>query len=142
MEIQDKLLMFVNHMFIRSFWKTLLWLFVISLLSLMPVKDISDTPIFSIPHFDKLVHFVMYMILSTLLLQGTSLFRSRYKPVIQILYTAGLVVIYGVIMEYIQLAFITSREGDLIDVLFNIAGCLCGIAFYRIYSVRKMSGWS
>jgi len=129
-------------MFIRSFWKTILWLLVISLLSLLPLKDTDETPLFNIPHFDKLVHFIMYLVLSALLLQGIREFRTRSKEVNHILYTAGMVVIYGIIMEYIQLTFITSREGDLMDVLFNIAGCVCGIALYRIYSARKMTGQS
>ncbi len=139
-ENSRQMCMFVNHMFIRSFWKTLLCLLVISLLSLLPLKDVNKTPLFNITHIDKVVHFVMYLILSAFLIQGISRYRTRLKPLIQILYTAGLVVIYGGIIEYIQLAYITLREGDLIDFFFNIAGCLCGIALYRIYSTMKMSG--
>ena len=131
--------MFVSHMFIRSFWKTIVCLLVISLLSFLPLKSSDNTPFINIPHLDKLAHFIMYAILSAFLLQGISLFRNQLNPFINILYTAGIVIIYGVFIEYIQMTYVSYREGDLLDILFNSAGCLCGIVLYRILPARKMS---
>jgi VanZ family protein len=111
----------------------------ISLLSLLPAKSIESSYLFDIPYIDKLAHFFMYTVLSAILLRDISFYRARSGTLVHILITAGFVIIYGGVIEYIQLRLITSREGDLLDFLFNIAGCLFGIILYRVYFTRKMS---
>jgi VanZ family protein len=115
------------------FWKALLWLVVISLLSLLPVKDIEHVPMFGVPNIDKAVHFTMYGIFSALLLNGFQRFGRKRVTVRKIIYAAGIAIPYGMIMEYFQLVLVTSRHADVVDIMFNIAGCITGISLYALY---------
>ena len=127
--------------YLLPFWKALLWLIVISLLSLLPVNDIEHVPLFGVPNFDKAVHFAMYGIFSALLLDGFTRFAPKRVNTRNIIYTALIAVPYGMIMEYFQLVLVTSRHADVVDVMFNVAGCAAGISLYALY-VRMRYGRS
>jgi glycopeptide antibiotics resistance protein len=125
--------MFIPTMIIRSFWKVILWIIVITVLSCLPAQDIIKPPYLNIPNLDKIVHFLMYSFFSFLLLQGL----LRYKPagnhelflIIAVITSS----VYGCLMELAQLKIFTSREGDIIDLVYNIAGVMAGLLIYELF---------
>ena len=124
--------MFTPTMIIRSFWKVILWIIVITLLSCLPARDIIEPSFLKIPNLDKIVHFIMYSFFSFLLIQAL----LRYKPagnhelflIITIITSSA----YGCLMELAQLKIFTSREGDITDLAFNITGAIAGLLIYEI----------
>jgi len=122
-------------MLLRSFWKTAIWVVIITTLSLIPSGG-DDIPFIAIPHFDKAVHFIFYGVFSFLLLQGLDLYKPDFGIARLIFLTILIAVVYGGLMELVQLVAVPTRHGDLFDLLSNAGGCVFGVVFYRIYSFR------
>jgi VanZ family protein len=73
---------------------------------------------------DKLIHFLIFMILQFLLLLET--FRPFYElKSKKIWIITGITIIYAVLSEVIQLFLINYRTGSIFDLLAD----LCGITF-------------
>lgn len=119
-------------MILRSFWKVILWLITITVLSCMPVHVIMKYPFLNIPNLDKAVHFFMYSFLSFFLIQGIVKYRPTDKHELFVIIALVISAAYGYLMEIAQLKLFTFREGDVIDMVFNITGTLAGIIFYEI----------
>ncbi len=88
------------------------------------VKRIGGEPPF--PHFDKLVHFVMYgglgFLFAWCLGTGAALTRTGIVVISFALATA-----YGVVAEVVQ-HFVPTRSMELADMVVNAAGALAGAA--------------
>jgi VanZ family protein len=91
---------------------------------------------------DKIVHLILYGVLSYLLLQ--SMLKQyghasmRYRGTIIAL---ALSILYGALMEYLQYASDLKRSGNIYDFIANTTGSIIGIAvFHRI--ARKKNGQS
>ncbi|UCC93792.1 MAG: VanZ family protein [Thermoplasmata archaeon] len=87
--------------------------------SLGPIEDIDI-----VTHQDKIVHFLQYFILSFLtffaLVRGTKRDRGW-----QLRTTVVAVIVYGVILEVLQLA-VPERDPSVLDVLANVTGAILG----------------
>lgn len=68
--------------------------------------------------FDKIAHLVCYGILS-----GSIWYVLRRKKVIIL----SLVIIYGIIIEWIQYSFFPQRFFEFYDIIANIIGAIIGI---------------
>lgn len=73
----------------------------------------------SLPHFDKVGHFIAFFALAICFHLGT-----RIKAVFALL----LLLAYGVAIEFAQ-SHIPGREASLADILADMAGALCYYAF-------------
>ena len=129
-------------MLIGSFWKVFLWLVAVTLLSLMPADNVRDSQLFSFPYLDKIVHFIMYAILSFLLYQAILRFHGISERIRVLVITIIITVVYGGLMELVQLKYIPSRLGDLLDLASNAAGCICGILLFESYYRLRRSARS
>jgi len=89
-------------------------------------------PFLNIPNLDKAVHFFMYSFFSFFLIQGIVKYRPTDKHELFVIITLIISAAYGYLMEIAQLKLFTFREGDVIDMVFNITGTLAGIIFYEI----------
>ena len=115
--------MFKQYVFTSGF---ICWMLLITILSLYSFEGF-DTQKISIPHLDKLVHFVFYFIAAIL---GSMLIKERTKGQFNLLGTVIIsivvVIIYGIVIEVIQNTFTNYRSGDLYDVLANSLGAFFG----------------
>jgi VanZ family protein len=102
----------------------LLWLFIVVILSVMPVKGVEGRY-----PTDKVIHFVMYGITAIVFLRNLRPKASIIKSGILSIILASLV---GFAMEVIQSA-IPWREFSLADELANISGAV----FFTIFYVLK-----
>lgn len=104
-------------------------------LSLIPINTSAGSGFLNFPHVDKLVHFMLYGLLSFILLHDLhKIFNNKSSL---ILLTLILCVSYGGLIEVFQ-SFIDGRSGELYDLLADFAGSLTAIpAFYlfrRLFS--------
>ncbi|MGD2098132.1 MAG: VanZ family protein [Desulfobacterales bacterium] len=88
--------------------------------------------------FDKLLHFLAYALLGILFYRayGTLPLRNNYKLLIfiSILSTT----LYG-ISDEIHQYFVPSRHADIMDVIANTLGSICGVYLCYRWKGRKKS---
>ncbi len=104
---------------------TTLWWIALTLGSLIKVSKDIKLPSFG---FDKIVHFVLYMVLAFLL--GSALMNGRSGKLSAILITAGATILYGSFIELVQPLF--GRGMDSGDLIANIIGSVTGITLLLI----------
>jgi VanZ family protein len=121
-------------MYIIHFWKSLLWLIVIILLSIIPGEYVPDKGFFVIPYFDKLMHGIMYLVLTILLIPPFFVFLTKKRAC---LLSAVLAVFIGGIIEFFQLYIAKNRCGSMTDFYANIIGILFGVLFYHLFISNK-----
>ena len=101
----------------------LIWTFSVLLLCLEPA---SDLPKIEINNVDKLAHFsfhFVFIILWYLYFKSATKIINYKTPVI--LFFASLV--FGIGIEWSQQVLTTSRKGDVLDVISNIAGAFSAL---------------
>jgi VanZ family protein len=107
----------------KTIWPAIIWSAFVLILLIIPLESKTKESFFSIPHFDKAIHFILFMILSFLWKQYL---ESKSKSIrTGILGIVILSISYGVLIEYIQQY--TGREFDPADMLANTLGVLCGV---------------
>ncbi len=118
------------------------WMLFITFLSLYSFKG-DSLPKVSIPHVDKAVHFTFYFvgaILGTLFVRELTKGTAALKKTTIIIFLA--MVVYGIIIEAIQLGFTPNRHGDILDVLANSLGAFLGIlAIKYVFSKKSQLKW-
>jgi VanZ family protein len=114
---------FFNH--VTLFVKPLVWLIIIAILCFMPAEDIPQTPLFSIPYFDKVVHFGMYFILAVLLIRPLKTIQNEV-----LLFTLLITVFVGGMIEILQFAITNTRSANWGDFFADIAGAGIGYVVY------------
>lgn len=87
---------------------------------------------FDIPYLDKVVHFMMYFIYTSLLLAEN---KTQKKSTIAIIVLYS--VFFGALMEVLQYKLFTYRSGDIFDMLFNTIGVM--IALLLIKKIRTIT---
>lgn len=124
--------------FVFLYWKTSLWILVIFLLSFLPGKAFEKITLFDFSYQDLIVHFIMYGVLTFLLIQELSS-KKHARPwkkagwIIPLLACAVL----GVFTEIVQYLWITGRSGSLSDFILDLCGSGAAILICRIPRVRK-----
>ncbi|MFN5371027.1 MAG: VanZ family protein [Bacteroidia bacterium] len=116
-------------MIFRKAGPALLWSLIVTVLTLLPGRDLPDV---HIVNFDKMAHFAVFGLLEWLYLNWICLGRSISKPG---LVTLGCIA-YGGLIEILQGAFYIDRYADFWDFTFNSMGCIAGWIFFSVY-VKK-----
>ena len=102
---------------------------IILLVSLAPSSSLPDSRLFSIPYFDKMVHFLMYAPLCFVALMESRFPRQRFRTHVFIL--LGILLVSGVI-EVLQATVVPSREAEWTDMFANFCGLFAGYLAYRL----------
>ena len=91
-----------------------------------------------IPYLDKLLHFSAYAVLGALFLRAfkTTGFKNNIKLVMILSILASS--LYGISDELHQY-FVPCRNADMVDVLADILGSICGVYLF-IYTSRVRTG--
>ena len=98
----------------------------VAFLSLFPFQQSSANQWWQ--HTDKLVHFLMYFVLSVLVV---SVLRIQ-KPYLSALIISGL---FGIIIEVLQEIMRLGRSFSVMDIFANIMGIVLGLTSY--YFMKK-----
>ena len=121
---KNKLRIIINNKF------TILWTSVIFILCLIPSSEIPKTN-FTIPHFDKIIHFGMFFILS-LFVNYEHKTKSFPK---NLTLTILLAISLSFLSEILQKVLTSTRQFDLLDIISDIIGSLFG---YYIFIKQKI----
>jgi len=118
-------------MTIIKFYKTIIVLMLVLLLSLLPADTAPKIKFINIPNLDKLIHFFMYFFFSSASLIDIKN-NIKYPRKLLIFLVILTIAIIGGIIEIIQANFIFGRSGSWFDLLANILGITFGIIiFYK-----------
>ena len=107
-----------------------IWLLFVTVLLCIPGTRLPKFNWDSKLWFDKLIHFVLFMIL--VILWSMTYYHKKKTPGEKrktLLQLTILGFLYGILMELTQKYFIPYRSFDLFDVTANGLGCLAGYFF-------------
>ena len=99
----------------------------------VPGGSLPRSPIFSIPHFDKIVHFFLYFPLAFFLGAEFDLSKRTVLRISGPLLTMLIVVLYGGMIELLQENLFINRSSDIADLLADVIGGLAGLAIYYLF---------
>jgi len=105
----------------------LLWFCLILYASLTPAKNIPKLNIFE--HFDKFVHFSIYLGLCFLLIPAI-LKKGNYQRAYWFAFVTSFCV--GIGFELAQMFLTQSRSASIYDAVFNLLGAFVGIIAYHV----------
>ncbi|WP_430814349.1 VanZ family protein [Carboxylicivirga sp. RSCT41] len=119
--------------YFKKYHKTLSIILIITVLSLINTVRIKPDNLPVIPHFDKIVHFLMYFTLGFVFM--FEYYIHHHKTITRVSKILILPLIYGGIMEVLQYAVTPYRSGDWWDMLAN--GCGIFAAFIAVAYLRN-----
>jgi VanZ family protein len=119
-----------------------LWMAMITFVCLSSFPE-DQAPGLEIPHLDKGVHFFLYLVASLL---GAGFLREQFAGRLSLnsalLRIMVFLITYGIIIEVIQMAFTTSRSGEVYDVLANCIGAMTAMIILKLfYSGKRHLNW-
>src|SRR5690625_7440571 len=117
-------------------WIWAIWLVTVIILSLMPVNPSMQPRMLSgIKHLDKVVHFIMYLVLSFTMLK----FLKEKKVRHSIWWVLLFCIILGVAIEFIQNTKMINRNFDIADIIANIIGTFVVAIIFRYIDRKSMT---
>jgi VanZ family protein len=119
-------------MLLQKHWKSLLWSALVLIACAIPSNKVPSVEILKWAHFDKLVHFGMFFVLSTLLVSEINHLKSKGLVAKAAFLWAGIIsIFYGLSIEAIQYFFLPTRSGSWLDMWANIVGTLTAFLLYK-----------
>ena len=109
----------------------------ITIIFLLPTKEISKLFDTFIP-IDKLVHVVIFLVLSFLWLFYVNSVLNDIKPIV-LFFILAVCLFYGILIEVTQELYVSSRGADVLDVIADLLGSSLGLLFFRNYKNRITS---
>lgn len=100
---------------------------IIAYLSLANSKTFSEVPLYNIPFADKIVHFIMYFSLMSVIIFEN---RKYLKSTGQLIFLALIPFLYGALMEILQSTLTISRSGSIYDAAANLAGVVTSVLLW------------
>jgi len=99
-------------------------------LSLIPLNNV---PLPDVKFGDKVVHFFLYFFLTIIWLFACPKLRTlKYKFLF-------IVILWGILIEFLQEYMVYLRTGDVYDALANAVGALLGYILASYYLMRNQS---
>jgi hypothetical protein len=108
-------------------WPTIIWSVIVFVLLAMPGNGIFVETWFNSIHLDKLVHFLLFFILTWLWVQFVQQKTTITKGML--LFIAAIATLYGIAMEFVQIY--TGRDFSTGDMLADGAGAFAGAFMSR-----------
>ncbi len=108
---------------------TILLVIVISLLSLVPGDQMPGSFLFSIPHFDKIIHLSMYAALGFVALAESRKEHPRLGFHLLLLLA---IFAMSALIEILQATVVAARSAEWYDLLANFLGLVAGYFAHRL----------
>lgn len=124
--------------FINQHRNSILWALIILILCGAPSSGFPSTRFFNIPHFDKIIHFGLYVVFSTLLLSENNKLKLKGELTKQSIFISlSVAILYGLLIEILQWLVFTSRGAEFWDFFANTIGAITAVLTYRL--VNRLS---
>ena len=101
---------------------------ILIILSLVPIPDLG-LPRFKLLEFDKLIHFIMYLIFALIWGLKIENFLERKMEI------SAYLILFGLVLEILQHVLPFGRYFDLCDLVANSIGVLFGV--FILYYLKK-----
>ncbi len=112
-------------------WIWILWLILVCVLSLMPSGSSLSRVSFDWPHMDKVVHGIMYAVMSLTMLK----FLEKKGIAQPIIYVLIFCIAMGISIEFLQASKIINRNFEIADIIANIIGTFAGIGIAKLLKI-------
>lgn len=127
-------------MIIRRQWPAFIWAVVILIITGVPGSYIPElTTFWEWLEYDKIVHVLVFAMLSFLILFGYrvqySQSNKRYLIVISAVAVTG---VYGILTEILQHYVFIGRFGNMYDAMADFIGALLGWAVFQRMERKKI----
>lgn len=125
-------------MVLKSLLPLFAWAAFIMVLMVIPGNSFPEKSWVTIPHADKIVHFVLFFILGVLyypVIANKVTQASFPKKLFWISFSLG--IFYAICTETIQWAIVSSRKGSLWDLLADILGLITGLGLAIWFARRQ-----
>lgn len=110
---------------------SILWAILILIISGMPGDSIPQSPLWKIPHFDKLVHMGLYLPLGFFLMAEFKLGLKEQLQRYSIFLTLLIIALYGGLIEIGQGYLFQNRSADWYDFLADVFGGWLGVLLFQ-----------
>jgi len=114
-------------------WLAVGWFLLTTLLLAMPGNALPKTNLVNIPNVDKLVHVGLFAVLTFVVVNAFT--KTTYYKITVVALAA---ILYGTIMEYVQLHLVAYRSFEGIDIIADAIGAIAGILVFSLM-VKKSS---
>ncbi len=114
------------------FVKPIVWLALICYGLFIPAQKIPVKPFLQIPHFDKMIHFAMFFVLTLLLFKPFKTLKLNH-----IFWASATSIIFGVLLESVQRIISPTRSSDIYDFFANVTGIAVSVVFFLIFVSGK-----
>ena len=127
-------------MILLKFWKPIIFALIIFIGSISSSSELNKIPFLSIPNIDKIIHFMLYFILTVLL------FSSMYKTNSNLVSSKKIIALicvfgYGLFLELMQFVVTLDRSAEYLDFISNCLGAICGFFLFPFILKLKISKW-
>jgi len=112
---------------IRLFYKPLIWIGLICYGLYLPAANLPQKPFFSIPYFDKIVHFGLFFVLCLLLFKPFKILKKNH-----LLLAPSISIFLGAVFELTQQLVSSSRNSNIYDFIANFLGISASLIFYYL----------
>ena len=109
-------------------WKriAIAYFLLTTIILLWPGNALPKTNLITIPFFDKIVHIVLFAILSWLALKAYgSVHKYRNTKMV------AAIAIYGILIEVVQLYLIPFRSFEFVDIIADAIGAFLGMILFN-----------
>jgi VanZ family protein len=114
-------------------WLAVGWFLLTTILLAMPGNALPKTNLANIPNFDKLVHVGLFAVLTFLAVYALN--KPTYFKITVVAVSA---ILYGTIMEYVQLHLVAYRSFEGIDIIADAIGAIAGVVLWLLIGKKKM----
>jgi VanZ like family len=119
-----------------------LWTLMIIMLLCIPGNKIPGDGLFGIEHLDKIVHFFLFgfqILFWGIRLWAKQTIRARWRE--KFFFLLVVILLFGVVMEFVQLYFIPNRSFDRWDIVADSLGALAAYALllYKGESLKLLN---
>jgi VanZ family protein len=115
-----------------QYWTTaalIMWVVVVFFVHVVPI-DPNKARTIDIPHFDKLIHFTLFLVLVLLALRRR-VAQSRPMSSSAVGWIILTCCVYGIVLELFQPLAGTHRSSDVVDGMADMLGVLTGVISSR-----------
>jgi hypothetical protein len=120
------------------YWKTIGWSVIMLILFLLPAEEFSRAP--SIPYVSQFFHIVLFAGFTLFLVWDRLRIKFLVKPSLNVyLMAIGLSILFGSIVELLQVISGAGRNAEFLDVLFDLTGSLLSTGIIALFFCLRRS---
>jgi len=123
------------NILLYKYWRTIIWFLLSAFVLFTPGENLPVKSILQIGHIDKVIHFVIFLLLQFLILYDFGYTKTSI-PLKNQMGIFFAVIVYAALSELIQVFFLSERYGSWFDFIADIFGITTGILIYTLFKKR------